>query len=353
MNKVFKDKTKIFLLLFIFIIFPICKYFQYNYLPSKYFVDSNKILLMISNSNIIRSTSYIVTANFFRFINIFDFKTLIEWSIFIGITFSFIYFILLKQYKSFKLTDLIYIYISIIILNIFSFNLSKEVIQIIIFFIIYFILLSKKGNFKKIIYINIILLIESIFFRNYYILLLLAFDILYIVFHIDIIIFLKKSSNMKKSFYSLIIFLFALGISSFLFPNAFNELLKIRTISENSLSEANTVIINVFTNSNYFYYMINYIINLVRILFPFELIKGGIKYVPFIIYQVYTTLIIYNFQKKNNNNSNQLLISLFIIAYFITSAAFEPDFGSVIRHQSTMFLIILLLKKGDFLDEKN
>nr|WP_288305904.1 hypothetical protein [uncultured Romboutsia sp.] len=92
-------------------------------------------------------------------------------------------------------------------------------------------------------------------------------------------------------------------------------------------------------NTNYFKFIFNYIINAFRMMFPIELITKGIKYIPFIIYQLFITTNILNLGKKLSRNN--ILIFATIVSFMMISIIFEPDFGSFIRHESALTLLLL------------
>ena len=346
MNKVVRLYSKLLCIAMIFWLALLCKIFQYTMLPSKYFIDSQKILLMISDDSIVRSLSYTVTAQFFKSINIFGFSTLLEWSIFLAIIFNIVFFIMLIRYKYFTIYELLFIYASMALLNIFSFNLNKEIIQLLIFNCIYLVILNKKIKINlKVIIINIILLLETLFFREYYIICFLSFNIITYLFIYTKNRRLKNLKPISKVLLAIMILLFLLGVSSLILPNAYIKLLEIRTISEKNLAEANTVIVNFFDNNgSYVNYVLNYILNFFRILIPFELLGKGLGYIPFVIYQLCVSW--YIIKAIWNYNAKDILTLAIIVAYFMTSITFEPDYGSVVRHESTLFILILLLKKG-------
>lgn len=340
MNKKISGQLKNFCVIFTLVIAVACKFFQFTMLPSKYFIDSNKILLMIQDSSIIRGTSYTFTADFFRAINFLNLSTILDWSICITVIFSIVFCIFLYSYKEYNIFQLLFMYVSMILLNIFSFNLGKEVLQILVFILIYLILINKKmTNKRKIVFINIILLLETIFFRSYYILVILGFDLTYWLLKRKI-----KFGVFSKILIILMIFLTILSLSKYVVPKYYNNLIQIRAINERNLEEANTLIKNVFrNNSSNLYYCLNYVINFFRILCPVELMPKGLKYILFALYQFSVVFIILKAIRKNDSR-NYLTLSV-VIGYFLASVTFEPDFGSVVRHESTMFLIILLLEK--------
>ena len=87
-------------------------------------------------------------------------------------------------------------------------------------------------------------------------------------------------------------------------------------------------------DKNFFIYSLNYIINTARILFPFELLFKGPLYIAFVLYQITCVAIVVRGLKKVNGN-NILIVSL-LVGYFMLLGTYEPDFGSVIRHESVL-----------------
>jgi hypothetical protein len=171
---------------------------------------------------------------------------------------------------------------------------------------------------------------------------LIIFDISYFVIKkIDF----KSNKIFKKLFYIIGIFLIVISISRILVPSLYNDLIDIRTISENNLADANTLIKNVLTNnSSLINYIGNYIINLFRMLIPIELVTKGAIYIIFFFYQLMISYILFNGAKKANKSN--LLPFCVVLSYFLASVTFEPDFGSVVRHESTLAIIIFLLERN-------
>ena len=78
-------------------------------------------------------------------------------------------------------------------------------------------------------------------------------------------------------------------------------------------------------------------------MFPIELLKGGIFYFPFLAFQVLLIYYMYkNISKVHKiSNNNVIALSVFI-AFFMGSVLFEPDFGSFARHEAAAFPLIIL-----------
>lgn len=343
-----KYSKKVFAMLLV--LFPMMiaiKIFQYKVLSLKYFTDAYYIQRLVNGNINIESkgTAYYNTAIIFKFLkNIFHLSTLKEWSYLLGIIYTPVCFsLLLNKLKKLDLVNYLFLLASFGLINIFVFNMSKDIIQFTIFIIIYLVLISKYKNITKILLISITLILETKYFRSYYILILFGFIIVCFLYK-----FLPKTKN-KKAYIllSLMIFLGGIFLSSFIVPSLYNQLINVRDDTVNMLIDVNTTIDNVFDNSNYVFFVINYLINGVRILFPLELLFKGPKYILFVIYQLYLSISIIKTLKKNSAG-NELNMAI-IIGYFLGSIIFEPDFGSLVRHESTLFLIYLLAfsKKED------
>ena len=354
MKKYTRNNLLLILLLIIEIIFV--KLFVYNILPEKYRYDSGHIIeVMRGKSDADRS--YKATADFYNAINIFSLDNVYDWNIFIGF-FSVIFIVILIGGKEYNLNQLIFIFYSVLFLNIYTFVLGKELIQIIFYLIIYLIILSKMKEWGKNILIFTIFIIESIYFRVYYLIIGSLFIFLSYSGRI------KPISNKKKSLVKIIFFtIIFMVIESYILSIVSKENYNSLALAREGVNifrihdlDATSIINNVFPNSNIIYFFINTIINILRILFPIELLFKSINYLPFVIYQTYITYTLAIYAKKNIiNNKNKVLKKdnidsmFYIIISFLTVASiFEPDFGSLARHESVLFMFILAISIDNY-----
>lgn len=346
MNRVSIKKNNL-VLCFILILETISiKFLQYKVLPQKYFYDSEKIL-SIMNGSTLTDKGYSFTANFFKIINIFEFNSIQQWSIAISIVFLF-FFIFYFSKKEITAIKFFYIIASYALLNIYVFNLSKDVIQLIFFLLTYFICKKFKCNdFRKVICVAVVFFIESLFFRTYYMIIGTLVLGLYFIYSR----FFSESKNIKKSkkktsaiiIGSFAIFMIMIYVLQKISVENYMLLINARNSSNTYRdgTDAVTMINDLFSNSSYLYFILNYIINTVRILFPVELFLKSIKYTPFILFQFYfSKVLLKNMIKINKDKSIYLFI---VMAFVMVSIIYEPDFGSVIRHESVLILFVLEL----------
>lgn len=349
MKKKIIQKDVLFLIFIVIFETIFIKSLQYKVLPTRYFNDGTSILNSM-NSLIVLDRSYQFVAEIFNSINFFHFETLQQWSIFLSIIFTPIVIFFIEKNKKYKFSQIIFLIASVALLNLYVFNLSKDIIQFIYFLVIYLILISKYKNLTKLILCCIVLLHEALNFRIYYAIMAMVMVTIYFVYNL----FIKNRKLNAKNITRIIsLFLIAFFIEIFLVnvvsSSNYQAIMNARydvNIQREFDSNARTIIEEPLgQNTNYFKFIINYVINLVRINFPIELLFRGITYIPFIIYQLYILLQLIRGLKKISDN-NILLLDI-IISFIMISTIFEPDFGSFIRHES---VLILLFQRLTFLN---
>lgn len=286
------------------------------------------------------------TAKIFKKMNIFELTTYEGFEIFITIFWNIILMIILFSLrKKMNIMQTIFLVLTILVLNIFDFNLAKEPIQMLYFVLIYFVIARKelKDSFKYILSF-LILYCASITFRTYYI--LIAFFMLGASLICKIFGLMKE----KLKFYDIIIITIALGLGYFLLltiaqnvmPDEYAELVRVRTRE----TEAKTDISNLITDddSNLLLFTLDYLLMLVRMMIPIELLSFGPKYWPYVAYQVMITFYIIAALKNIKKNHKSKNVALYVYLGFLCgSATFEPDFGSWVRHEAAIAPILFIL----------
>lgn len=92
-------------------------------------------------------------------------------------------------------------------------------------------------------------------------------------------------------------------------------------------------------------FLLNYLINAVRMMIPFELAVRSVQYLPFFLFQVaVTAYLIHLFGKLSEiEDETQFLAASVFLGYVLASVLFEPDFGSWVRHEAATFPVLHLL----------
>ena len=350
-----KPSNKMLALVMLIPLTIFCKIFQFNVLPSKYFYDSSRMLSMSTGSNTMEAwgDAYEIVSELFKKINILGYTSLQDWAYTLAFIFIFIMFFMIIRIESLDNLQLFFVFSSVGLLNIYIFNISKDVIQYGIFFLMYLLIINKKlPKILKVLLCFYIFFWESSFFRSYYILMGILFIILYIL--IKTVQFKVKNMN-KKTILIIFIIIFVsmyalIYTSQFISYEDYERLINVRynVPNEGAVSAINNWIDDRGSLS---LYMVNYIINAVRMMFPIELLLNGPFYMPFVVYQGFILYYLVKTMGNLNKNTNEIVVLTLssFIAYLLVSFTFEPDFGSFVRHEAATFPILHLI----VLDKEN
>ncbi len=311
-----------------------------------------------SNSN--SDTTGSVSDNAISFFQLIDFGwgSYETWEVVITILFNIITYLLVVQfyhrnpYAGSK--ERWFIYLNVAILNIFCFNLAKEPYQM-IFFVLMNIAMSVPKTYKtKSITLTIALIITILYSRKYYGLVLMYFFVLnFLISKLfgEKEINTKGFSGKRELVMKLLLLAVVFGVFHYVFmsylqaesADTYNEMV---AANSRDWTAAVSEITPLFPNSNPALLAVDYFIKIFRLMIPIELLfKGKVTYILCIIYQIMLlTFLIRTFKSRNRKTNPTRTIALyFYFAFLLCSAAFEPDFGSWMRHQGVAFPVILML----------
>lgn len=278
-------------------------------------------------------------------LNIFHLRNYVDWEIYISILANSIVLLVLTQLKQvLRIYQWLLVIMTIAVLNIFSFCLAKEPIQM-CYFLLIFLVLNTKWDYKyKCIGIYACILFSCMTFRTYYILILMFM----IASQCGCNWILKRVNGIGKR-----IIVFIIGITLFCFvflscayafsPENYESIYNAR-VHTRSIEMANTGIKNWLPTDNVFMFTLNWITVVLRLLLPLELLPMGPKYWLFVVYQLIITIFVLRALKKINQNSKNVNLALFVyLGFLLGSATFEPDFGSWVRHESVCFPVLFAM----------
>ena len=344
--KINKDLFCVIVVMIIETIF--LKLFMYDILPQKYFLDANHILV-IMNGSLNTDKSYSYVASIFNRVNFLNLTNIKEWGYVISIIFVPIIIACIKKEKKYNVIQYIFILASYTLLNIYVLGISKDIIQFAYFLILYFVIDNKRlKNIEKIILSCVILLVEALLFRVYYAIMAMLIITIYIVYTK----FIRNKKISKKQFLkilciSFIVFFTEVFLVQLISYDNYDAILNARysvNIWRANDDNANTIINDLLgKNTNYIKFIGNYLINFVRLLIPIELIFKGAKQIVFMIYQFGITFSLAKSCRKINDENCLWIIC--VLSFIMISVIFEPDFGSFVRHETTMMLFLLEIMK--------
>ena len=356
LNRKIEQQNRDVTLLLMPVVAVLGKIIQIFFLPEKYFFDSTRMLGMLLKSKNAMTAweGYETTVDIFRKVDFFHFTSIQQWSITLGIIFTILFIIIVSQVKYMSMSEAIFTLMATGLMNIYAFNLAKEPIQLIYFtFILIIIMLPIDNIYIKIAGCCLVYLWEASTFRSYYIMMAAMSFIFFIIFS-------RLRRNIKKIVAQKIIFIILLcflSIFAMIFLGQYidNDLyiqaIEIKDTVSNE--HANTAINNfVPVQGNFGNFMINYVINAVRMCIPLELLIKSPVYAPFVIYQFFILFYVIRALKNIKQSNDKVLLALCtFLAYVFGSIVFEPDFGSWVRHEAASFPIFYILAYEDLAEK--
>ncbi|WP_143005260.1 hypothetical protein [Selenomonas ruminantium] len=251
-----------------------------------------------------------------------------------------LFYIIRKCRSRYSWIESLFIVIGIMTINVFAFNLSKDVIQLLLF-VVLFIMMKDIHNsrIRNALSLAFVIAIAALLFRLYYMLLVYFFLAAYVADRI-----MRNVSNRWVRMIAMWImitcsYLAILYIVQQILPGYHDEMLRVRSRE----SDATTDIRLLFNSQELWLWGLDYMIMILRLLFPVELILFGPKFLAFLGVQLtYTIAFLYAFWHKISVEGIERIAVLIYLAFVGMSATFEPDFGSWIRHECIIFPVLLI-----------
>lgn len=323
-------------------------------LPDKYFYDANTIRRYFSYSN--NFTLGDSFANTARFYKLFGFDHLNLRMLEGYFSYLFIYICLISIFKKANAKLTLNMSITIFIWNtlfcVYLGQLSKDVIAFITITIV--LLLFKPNNRFRIILIFIILLGYALIFRTYW------FIFIYFIF-LNYITYNNNRHFFKHKGIKIVIYFIAILIP-FIVADQIGEALTNARTAVNTARvgsvDANTLVMNILPNNNFFQDLINWLYSLFIFILPVNLLfkLNGLA-ITFLFWNFLNIILVLNILKsKFIHNKNYVLLFVIIVSYYMTQALFEPDLGSFLRHQlviTQIQIFIYLQYEKDKLTKRN
>lgn len=301
-----------------------------------------------------------VSDNAISFFQLLDlgFTTYQTWEVVLTILFNILIFFCVKNfyernpYAGWKENS--FVYLNVAILNIFCLNLAKEPYQMMFFLLMAVAISVPKTYQAKSIALVVALVVTILYSRKYYGLVLMYFLILNYV--IDKLFGKEQataagSANKKAVYGKLLLLVVLFGVlhyffMSYLMTNSADTYDEMMAVNSRDQTAAASEITPLFPNSNPALLAVDYFIKIFRLMIPIELLfKLKVTYLFLLVYQgLLLTFLARTFKQRDKEKNPTRTIAMYLyMAFVLCSAAFEPDFGSWVRHQGVAFPVILLL----------
>jgi hypothetical protein len=346
-----------------FLIFPlaaISKIVQYTFLPPKYFSDSNHILDIIASgpSFLFAPEGYNNTAVFSNAINVFGLTTLQQWSVFYAVIFNVVLFNITRKYAIRTFPAWLWFFGTCGVLNLYVFNLSKDIFQFMVFLIVYLALRGGKSLSSKIVISTGVLFFWGLIFRIYYCLIAAYIAMTYIL--LQYFPKIKRLLTMTGLIFSALLVSFIL--IRFITPENYEVMSTVRRSAETRLgsSDGETVMLDAVENDGSpLIFCTNVFLLAVRLMLPVEPLFVGLR-IRYFLFMGYQFIIAAYYLKtaaavlRQQAGATQTAAFCVFTGFLLGSGLFEPDFGSWVRHESAIILIMCAMffkRKGERLQD--
>lgn len=307
------------------------------------------------------TTSSFVGENTISFFQLLDlgFTSYQGWEVYLTIIYNILIFLCVKNFYERNpyagRKENCFVYLNVAILNIFCLNLAKEPYQMMFFFLMAMAIAIPKDYNRKSIALIVALVLTILYSRKYFGLVLMYFLILNFV--VDKLFGKNQqeqtemSDNKKKMYGKLFLMVILFGVlhyffMSYLMTNNADTYDEMVAANSRDWTAAASEITPLFPNSNPALLAVDYFLKILRLMVPIELLfKLKVTYLFLLVYQgLLLTFLARTFRNRDKQQNPTRTIAMYLyIAFLLCSAAFEPDFGSWVRHQGVAFPVILLL----------
>lgn len=306
--------------------------FSRDIFPSYFFNDNTTIRNYMNNISINSDKNYVSTAKFFLMFKFnantsFGTEAFFAWTIF-----AILMLVLILKFKIdfLKIRNLSLLLLFTLFYGAYSAQFSKELV---IFIMLDAVLLMSPLKFLNKTF-AVFVILYGVYFRTYWLLIYLCSLIFFYIFN---------SSKLNKLFKLLLYFVTVVGmeVGYNLVTGGFLSDARY-TVNSFRLEDlyTNTIINNPLINHSIITDFLNFLYGLINVFIPID----GIHSANEIVYYIWIWIIVilcWKYLKNNREHKDYKLY--FVLAMITIQAFFEPDVGSMLRHQIILIPILLLM----------
>lgn len=311
------------------------EHFYYDSVTLKTFLNAP----IKDNLAIITDSSYAATAFVYQLFgidgSISNFTQLgLSWIVYLVVIFS--YFNSKNSYIE-RVHYFAFLVLITLFYSVYVGQISKETLVVIITWLIF------KNGKSNLYLAALLIIIYGFYIREYWLLIGALFCINYLV--------LVKADKIKLIHLFLIntfVFILMSVIHIFLFDDNLTSYRYQVNEYRMFTDDVNTILLNPFTNINPIHDLGNFLFGLGNLFLPID----GLNSLNEIVYYIWILIVIYVLYTKVikiTNKKNIIGPFAFLISFIFVQAIFEPDMGSILKHQVGLlpiFLSILSIEEG-------
>ena len=235
--------------------------------------------------------------------------------------------------------------------SMYIFMLSKDVVQVLFFLIAFGIVYASQKPWAAVIAVVCLFAAEGALWRPYYYIVACALP--FVFYLLERMRGADWTPRQTVKFIAILValilaFAFVLKFAS---PTDYAKIVDQHGAGRESFTATNAAsgiksLIDVNSSSPVPMFVLNWVVNTFRLLFPVELLLKSPYYWVFCLYQIAIT--VYAFRAIGTGTGDRRLTACAALwlAFVIASGTFEPDFGSWVRHETASLPILVSLVLG-------
>ena len=235
--------------------------------------------------------------------------------------------------------------------SMYIFMLSKDVVQVLFFLAAFGIVYASQKPWVAVAAVACLFAAEGALWRPYYYIVACALPFVFYLLER-----MRESEWTPRETAKFIAILVALMLAfafvlKFVSPSDYAQIVDKHSAKRESFTATNAAsgiksLIDVNSSSPVPLFVLNWVVNTVRLLFPVELFLKSPYYWFFCLYQIAIT--VYAFRAIGTGAGDRRLTACAALwlAFVIASGTFEPDFGSWVRHETASLPLLVSLVMG-------
>ena len=235
--------------------------------------------------------------------------------------------------------------------SMYIFMLSKDVVQVFFFLAAFGAVCASRNVWVAVIAVACLFAAEGALWRPYYYIVALALPcVFYLLERMrDANWSLRKTVKFIAIVIAMMLaFAFVLKIVS---PSDYASIVNQHGAKRESFTATNAAsgiksLLDVNSSSPVPLFVLNWVVNTFRLLFPVELFLKSPYYWVFCIYQIAITVYAFHAIRTGTGDRRLTACAALWLAFVIASGTFEPDFGSWVRHETASLPILVSLVMG-------
>ena len=235
--------------------------------------------------------------------------------------------------------------------SMYIFMLSKDVVQVFFFLAAFGVIYAFRNAWVSVVAVACLFAAEGAYWRPYYFIVAFALPcVFYLLGRMRGADWTPRQTAKFIAIVAAMMLVFAF-VLKFVSPTDYAKIVDQHGAGRESFTATNAAsgiksLIDVNSSSPVPLFVLNWVVNTFRLLFPVELLLKSPYYWVFCLYQIAITVYAFRAIRTGTGDRRLTACAALWLAFVIASGVFEPDFGSWVRHETASLPILVSLVLG-------